>query len=112
MRLKTMALVILLGIAGRGQAGFYTGSEILSNCQDGTESGKSFCALYLGGIVDATEIWAGAGLMPRLICMPAETSTQRLREIFVAYASQNPDELGAVASATVIAALIGAFPCE
>ena len=112
MKLQIMALVILLGIAGRGEAGFYTGSEVLSNCQDSSESGRSSCALYLGGIVDATEIWAGAGLMPRLICMPAETSSDRLREIFVTYAEQNPEELDAVASATVIAALIGAFPCE
>ena len=112
MKLRMMALVILLGIAARGEAGFYTGSEVLSNCQASNESGKSFCAQYLGGIVDATEIWAGAGLMPRLICMPAETSPERLREIFVAYANQNPEELHEVASATVIAALIGAFPCE
>ena len=112
MKLQMIALVILLGIAGRGEAGFYTGSEVLSNCQGSNEGGRSLCALYLGAIVDATEIWAGAGLMPRLICMPAETSTDRLREIFVAYANQNPEELHEVASATVIAALIGAFPCE
>ena len=72
---------------------------------------QSLCAFYLGAIADATDLWVGAGLMPKVICMPGDASTDRLREIFVDYANENPAELDEVASATVIAAFMGAFPC-
>lgn len=104
-------MFILLGIVGRGQAGFYTGSQILSNCESRDETERSLCALYLGGIADTTDLLVGAGLMPNLICLPSDASTEKLQEIFVEYANENPEELGEVASATVIAAFMGAFPC-
>ena len=112
MKSRIVALVIMLGIAGPGEAGFYTGSRILASCESGDETEKPLCDLYLGGIVDTTELWVGAGLMPNLICMPGEVSMDRLREVFIAYAKENPGELDEVASATVLAAFLGAFPCE
>ena len=104
-------MVIMLGIVGPGEAGFYTGSQVLSKCESRDEADQSLCASYLGGIADSTELWVGAGIMPELICMPGDASTDRLQEIFVEYANENPGELDEVASATVIAALMGAFPC-
>ena len=104
-------MVILLAIVGRGEAGFYTGSEILSTCESRDRNEQSLCALYLGGIADATELLAGAGLMAKLICMPGDTSGDRLQAVFVEYAKENPGELDEVGSATVIAAFLGAFPC-
>lgn len=104
-------MVIMLAFAGSGEAGFYTGSQILSACESRDGSERSLCASYLGGIADATELLAGAGLMTKLICMPADISGDRLQEIFVEYANDNPGELDEVGSATVIAAFLGAFPC-
>ena len=101
----------MLGIAGPGQAGFYTGNQILSSCQNGAANEQSICASYLGGIADAMDLLVGAGIMPTLICMPGDASRDRLRDVFVAYANENPAELDEVASATVIAAFMGAFPC-
>ena len=112
MKFQIVAMVIMLGIVARGEAGFYTGSQILSNCESRDETERSLCVSYLGGIADATKIWVGAGLMPKLVCMPGDASTQQLQEIFVAYAKENPGELDEVASATVIAAFMGAFPCN
>ena len=104
-------MIIMLGTAGPGQAGFYTGNQILSSCQSGDPPWQSLCASYLGGIADAMELLVGAGIMPKLICMPGDTATDGLREIFVAYANENSAELDQIASATVIAAFMGAFPC-
>ena len=111
MKIRIVATVIMLAITGRGEAGFYTGSQILSHCESGDRNQQSFWASYLGGIADATELLAGAGLMAKLICMPSDTSRDRLQEIFVEYANGNPGELDEVGSATVIAAFLGAFPC-
>ena len=111
MKFQVMAIVIMLGIWSRVEAGFYTGSQILSNCESSGETEQSLCALYLGGVVDTTELWVGAGLMPKLLCMPSDASTDKLQKIFVEYANENPEELDEVASATVIAAFMGAFPC-
>ena len=111
MKFQTGAMVVILAIAGRGEAGFYTGSHILSNCESVNETEQSFCASYLGGIADATKLLVGAGLMPELICMPGDATTDKLQEAFVEYAHENPGELDEVASATVIAAFMGAFPC-
>ena len=111
MKFQILATLVILGIAGRGEAGFNTGSQILSNCESNDETAQSLCASYLGGIADATELWVGAGIMPKLICMPGDASTDRLQQVFVEYANANPAELDEVASATVIAAFMGAFPC-
>lgn len=111
MKMQIVVLVIMLGIVGRGEAGFHTGSQILSYCESGDHAERLLCASYLGGIADATDLLAGAGLMPKLICMPGDISMDRLREVFSEYANANPEELDEVASATVIAAFLGAYPC-
>ena len=104
-------MIIILAIAGRAEAAFYTGAQILANCESEAGTERSLCAAYLGGIADATELWVGAGLLPKLICMPADASMDRLEASFEAYANENPEELDQVASATVIAAFMAAFPC-
>ena len=98
MKFQILATLIILGIAGRGEAGFNTGSQILSNCESNNETEQSLCALYLEGIADATELWIGAGVMPKLICMPGDASTEKLQEVFLEYANENPGELDEVAS--------------
>jgi hypothetical protein len=56
MKLKVMALVVMLGIVGRVDADMYfrTGGQLLSDCESDQAGFQGGCITYLGGISDAT----------------------------------------------------------
>lgn len=113
MKIKTLALVALLGVTGRVDATYFVSAgEVLSACESESVDKHNKCVSYLGGIVDATSIWVDWGMMSKKYCQPKEITLEQLRKIYIKYANEHPEELHLTASGIAINALIEAFPCE
>jgi hypothetical protein len=111
MKIKILALVVMLGIVGRVDAGFYTAGEILSDCESEEVDLQNDCVSYIAGIVDATVTWVAWGKMTKQICLP-QVNVRQLRKVFIKYANERPEELHLAAGSLVLASLLKSFPCE
>ena len=53
MRIKTIAIALMLGLSLNANAGFYTNLELDERCQSGTEFQNGFCYGYVAAVFDA-----------------------------------------------------------
>ena len=97
-----------------------TGERLARLCSGTNETLVSGCQAYLDGVSDTITTYQatrpangrkGAPL-PAYICVPGHMSGPQLREAYVSWAKQHQDELGGQASAVVIRALLGTYPCR
>ena len=93
MKLKILALVFMLGIVGRVDAGYESGGALLSKCESENMTKQNICWGYLAGVSDASDTWASWDFMTRKICIPYEVNVSQLEKIFIKYANQYPEEL-------------------
>ena len=112
MKLKILALVVMLGIVGRVDAGFYTAGQILSDCESDNVGVRNDCISYLAGIVDTTEAWVSYELLPKRFCMPDGTTLSQLKKFYIKYANEHPEDLHRPGSRIAISAFFEAFPCK
>jgi hypothetical protein len=114
MKLKILALVVMLGIVGRVDAGFYTAGQVLSDCESEVVGLQNDCVSYLAGIIDATNLWVAYEVaeVPKLICLADGVTMRQLRKVYIRYANEHPKELHIEAAILSLKAFIAAFPCK
>jgi hypothetical protein len=110
MKLKILALVVMLGIVGRADATYILGNALIPWCEGkyGAE-GYQLCEMYLVGVHDATTTLTGED---QTFCVPEKVIGEQLRKVFVKYVTDNPQVLHASASSITILAITEAFPCQ
>ena len=114
MNIKILVLTVMLGILGRAYAagGFYSASDILSDCESESVEKQNYCLMYLAGIADTTNAWVAWGDLSRRYCVPSGVDTGQLRKIYTQYANKRSDRLDDSASSMALDAFIEKFPCE
>ena len=95
-------LLVSLGLAVPGFGETLTGKQLLAQCQAPT---PTVCTSTLHDMA------AKLDNDPDL-CLPEEYDPEQLREAFIAWAKDNPDQLDQSALEAVRAAMTDAFPCE
>lgn len=97
-------------------AGFRTGNELLEKCTAGGEGGHSdidfaYCLGYLGGVADAKERVLVFWIKKGDLCIPAGTTADQLRHVFLRWMNQSPELWHLDAGGLVTAAFRQAWPC-
>ena len=111
--MKHLIIALALLVSMPAQAAFYTGSELLSYCENDSVAYKGYCERYLMGLADTQELFVAAGLFPKkAFCIPDGVSSVQLREVFTKYANENPQDLHSIATLTLLGSLMETFPCE
>ena len=114
MKLKILALVVMLGIVGRVDADTYfmNGGKLLSACESDQAGFQGGCTMYLMGVSDTAVVYVGWEALPEAICLTVEVTGEQMRKIFIKHANEHPEDLHLGASGMVIQAFLTAFPCE
>jgi hypothetical protein len=113
IKLKILALVVMLGIVGRVDAvSYFTSSKLLSDCEGEVVSVRNGCVSYLAGLVDTTSTLVVWGFIVEEFCIPNEVTTGQLRKIYIKFTNERPEALHQTASSMALMAFIDAFPCE
>jgi hypothetical protein len=115
MKSKMLLLSGLLTvlITNPGYAGYYTGSNLVSYCESELIHDQNSCRRYLSGISDAQDsFYRLEFLADRAFCIPDRVTNEQLREVFIKYADEHPQDLELVASGMAINAFRMAYPCE
>jgi hypothetical protein len=115
MKSKMLLLSGLLTvlITNPGYAGYYTGSNLVSYCESELIHDQNSCRRYLSGISDAQDsFYRLEFLADRAFCIPDRITNEQLREVFIKYADEHPQDLELVASGMAINAFRMAYPCE
>lgn len=95
-----VAAVLAVSMAGSVQARLTTGNDLMQHC---VASPDSFCAGYIGGVVDTSHA---------LFCFPPEPVKREIINITIMYLRDHPKRLGLYAPNLVIKAMQAAFPCK
>jgi len=116
--------VILLAPLGAWADGFYSGNDIQKNCVD-TGSGElmanvtkyNSCVMYLSGLLDAAKTldgWGGRDKEGRLwgSCTPKSVSQEQIRQVWLKFAKEHPEELHLIAASIALDAFEEAWPCK
>ncbi|HEX4695953.1 Rap1a/Tai family immunity protein [Sphingomonas sp.] len=90
---------------------FETGKSLFARCVSVSAEDQAACAAYVTGVADLAETGKATKSLPPLICAPAGTTPDKLKDVVVRYLRANADERSLAASGIVIAALSNAFPC-
>ena len=115
MKSKMLLLLGLLtmSITNPGYAGYYAGSNLVTYCESELIQDQNSCRRYLSGISDAQDTFYRLEfLADRAFCIPDRITNERLREIFIKYANEHPQDLELVASGMAVNAFKIAYPCE
>ena len=110
-----MAIAVMMfaavGHAGKAEAGFYSGSQLLERCE--SDSGARLtCVGFLAGIDDITDDYDAWGLMDPNFCIPAGVSLSQLRKVAIRGLNEQPEKLHLAASSLVHNIFVRAFPCD
>ena len=95
-----VATVLAASMAGTSHARLTTGNDLMQHC---TVSPDSFCAGYIGGVIDTSH---------SLFCFPPEITKREIINITIVYLHKHSDKLGLYAPNLVIRAMRAAFPCD
>jgi hypothetical protein len=109
-RTRWLAAVGLIGLMASSGGPFAaepgTGSWLLETCRgDQGDAGRAFCMGYTMGLAD---LMVGQGR----ICMPANLSSEQLRQAVESHLQAHPDKLNQHPVLLVIEALDSSFPCR
>jgi hypothetical protein len=96
------ALLLGFSFVGPGFGEGLTGKQLLAQCESPTPATCTAALHDMAAKLDND---------PDL-CLPEEYDPEQLREAFVAWAKDNPDQLDQSALEAVRAAMTDAFPCE
>ena len=111
-----IAIVVLtfatVGHAGKAEAGYLTGSELLERCEGDIVARKNTCTGYLMGIDDITGTYDGWGDMNKEFCIPLDVKTSQLEKVVIKGLNEMPENLHLSASSLVFIIFRKAFPCD
>ena len=110
-----IAIVVLMfatvGHAGKAEAGYYKGSELLERCESDSNVDKGTCLGFLAGIVDITNAYDGWGVVSQKFCIPDGATLGQLRKVVIKGLNEEPEKLHLGASSAVANIFYKAFPC-
>jgi hypothetical protein len=90
---------------------YKTAYDLLKNCEGPND--QILCGGYIMGSFDASMVFARAEKKANAaFCAANEVTVGQLKLVVVKYLNQHPEDLHTSASANVIFALHGAFPCK
>ena len=121
MKRLTLVLILLWPMAALGQISYFTGNELMELC-DGTASDEpkenmvalTACLGVLLGIseaISAIKIFTDEG-HEQYSCMPNGVTSNQLRQVFLKYMHQHPEDWHATAGGLVMAAYRASWPCK
>lgn len=98
---------------------FKIGDDLKASC-DGTAAGEPnastaeylLCLGYLQGVVDTDATLAEWGETPRQACIPRGVTSSRLRQVFLQWLNEHPDQLRFSAASLALAAFSESWPCK
>ena len=119
MRKLILALMLLCPMGA--VAGLFSGDKLQTFCAD-TKSGElkrnlawyGSCVSYLSGLVDAAEaeaVYLNTTASPRS-CFPKGVAPEQLRQVWLNYARQRPEDLHLPAAYLAFKAFEAAWPCK
>jgi len=95
-----VAAVLAASMVGTVHARLTTGNDLMQHC---VASPDSFCAGYIGGVVDTSHA---------LFCFPPEVDKRKIINITIMYLRDHPKKLGLYAPNLVVKAIRTTFPCR
>ena len=114
--MKWIAIVVLMfatvGHAGKAEAIYYTGSQLLEECESDSVAKQNVCVGYLAGIADITATYDGWGDMTKEFCVPDGATLGQLRKVVIKGLNEKPEELHLSAASLVFHDFNSAFPCD
>ena len=116
MTRQWIAIVVLtcatVGHAGKAEAGYLFGSDLLERCESGGATGTGICNGYLAGIVDITLTYDAWGFMNKGFCIPKDVTLSQLQKVAIKGLNERPEKLHKDASSLVANIFYEAFPCD
>lgn len=115
-------LVLLLPVTGSAATGatyFKIGEDLQASCE-GTAAGEQsastaeylLCLGYLQAVVDTDATLAEWSESPRQACIPQGVTSSSLRQVFLAWLAERPDQLRFSAASLALAAFSETWPCK
>ena len=115
MKLWIAIAVLMLatvGHAGKAEATFYQGSELLERCESDIFAKQNVCIGYLAGISDITDDYDAWGFMDKYFCIPEDATLSQLQKVVIKGLNEKPEKLHMGASSLVFNIFLEAFPCD
>lgn len=105
--------ITAMSVTSPANADFFRGSDILVDCDSHSIGDIKRCHRYLAGISDAYNALKHSELLTKKVfCFTNSVNLAQLREIFVKFAWDNPEQLHLPAGTLVLAVFVKAFPCN
>lgn len=112
MKPGAIILTVMLLAGGRAEAGFFNGEQLLVKCSSEEVVHQLACVFYLAGAVDASQTHHRWGDISQQFCMDPGVDIVHLREVYLRYAVDHPQDLQLPATRTALNSFIAAFPCD
>lgn len=111
-----IAIAVLMfatvGHAGKAEAGFYSGNELLERCESANSTKRVACLDYIAGIKDITETYDAWGVVSQTFCIPDSATLGQLQKVAIKGLNAEPEKLHRVAASRVVNIFYAAFPCD
>jgi len=111
-----IAIVVLMlatvGHAGKAEAGYFSGSDLLGWCESDIVAKQSTCNGYLAGINDITRAYDNWGVVSQSLCIPDGVTLSQLAKVAIKGLNEEPEKLHMDASSIVYNIFYEAFPCD
>ncbi|MDT8383929.1 MAG: Rap1a/Tai family immunity protein [Gammaproteobacteria bacterium] len=123
MIIRVVVLGLALIVPSVGNAGFYTGNELMQICDQPTNNVSAYnqCVKYLAGIADANESLLMRtlpgdkgffrGFVAGPFCAPNGIELKQLRQVFLKYMYAEPQHWHLNAGDRALGAFRSAWPC-
>ena len=116
MRRLWIAVAVLMftavGHAGRAEASFFSGTDLLEACESDQPSTHNVCMGYIAAIDDMHVTYAHWGFKDKEICVPDGVDTGQLRRGAIKGLNEKPEKLHKDAAPLVYFIMRSAFPCD
>lgn len=126
MIIRVVILGLVLIVPSVGNAGFYTGNEIMKVCNEPSSNVTAYnqCLYYLAGIADANKSLKNltllalqdknpfvGGIVGGPFCAPLGITLGQLRQVFLNYMNADPQHWHYSAGTRALGAFENAWPC-
>ena len=110
--IAAVGLAVMLLLSAQSQAFYYySGNDLLQECESDSAAAYNICAGYIMGIHDFREEVARQR-EKKTFCAPKGATSGQLVKVVTKYLSDHPEDLHTAASGLVFIAQSEAFPCS
>ena len=84
MKIKTILLLLVLTASGNAKAAFYSGDELLAECESPHVAIRNICSGFLTGVNDSQESYVTWDILsgPNF-CIPLNVTQKQLQKVLV-----------------------------